>query len=106
MFSRKKFREAWANGKVKLKANCTRQGDSVFLYETAVTKIEKGFCNNTYIVQLFTGGFYTASTKAIINEVLFCLDMPYRLFQKKGDWFIERVGSGETIPFSEGVKLF
>ncbi len=62
---------------------------SIVLHRTSVVNIYK---NGDY--ELYTGGWYTSTTKNRINEY-----SPARIFQKKGEWYLS-----DGVLFEEGVR--
>jgi predicted membrane-bound spermidine synthase len=87
-------------GRVKLKDNCYKvENVGVQLYETIVVDF-----SNPYQTRLYTGGFYTVSTKAVINVTLQALDLGHvYVHQRKGQWFVT---NGDTeVEFTEGMAI-
>lgn len=68
----------------------------VKLYNTIVVR---RFNNGD--MQLNTGGWYTASTKKAMNHVL----SGYRVFQRKGEWFVRDCVLKVDMPYTNGMVL-
>jgi hypothetical protein len=70
----------------------------VYLHNNLIAEI-----GPTY-VQLFDGGWQTATTKSRLNAILAAhgADGEY-IFQKKGQWFLNFQGT--PIPFFSGMRL-
>lgn len=73
-------------------------------YKTKVNENEKGqieiIYHQTAVVTynfeqiiLNTGGWWTRSTKTRMNQASEALGLGFRVFQKKGDWFVDYKGN-------------
>ena len=83
-----------ANTQVLTEGNISR----VFLHGNQIATIGENF------IQLFDGGYQSATTKARLNAILSthgCEDE--YIFQRKGEWFINY--NGAPIPFFSGMRL-
>ena len=58
-------------------------------------------------IQLFDGGWQTATTKSRLNSILKGCGLPGEgVFQKAGKWFVNINGNGiETVPFFSGMRI-
>lgn len=54
-------------------------------------------------IRLNTGGWYTSTTKQRINEALSELQIPYRIYQKRGQWYV--YNQTKTVPFYDGITI-
>ena len=53
-------------------------------------------------VKLYTGGWHTVTTKARINEFV---PKPWGVSQRKLEWYVVNVHTGENFKFVEGFEL-
>jgi len=86
----------WKNGNTEVKtdnANMSR----VFLHGNHIATIGDNF------IQIFDGGWQTATTKSRLNALLFAHGIDDHVFQKKGEWFVST--NGETVKFTSGMTL-
>lgn len=65
---------------------------SVTLYSTEVVNVKGG------IVTLKTGGYFTTTTKARMNQASNQFWLGFRVWQEKGNWFV-CPRDGVTLPF-------
>ncbi len=65
-------------------------------YDTIIAEIHR------QVVVLDSGGFRTKTTKQRMNEVL---QGQYIVYAEKGKWFVQNRGTGERMPFEDGMKL-
>ena len=65
---------------------------SVILHSTEIVTIK------TDVIELNTGGYFTATTKTRMNQVSNEMGLGYQVYQKKGEWFCRY--KGESIPFA------
>ena len=79
----------------------SRQNGSVYVYlwNTPIATV-----TDSEIV-LRSGGYRTVTTKSRLNAVLALAKGHWRIFQKDYGWFLYNANTGETINFSEGMKL-
>ena len=81
-------------------------------YKTKVNENEKGqieiIYHQTAVVTydfeqiiLNTGGWWTRSTKTRMNQASEVLGLGFRVFQKKGDWFVDY--KNDVLPFTENT---
>ena len=83
-----------ANTEVTTEGNVSR----VFLHGHQIATIGENF------IQLFDGNHQTVTTKSRINAILAEHGLPgERVFQKKGEWFLNF--QGNAIPFFNGMRL-
>ena len=79
-------------------------------YKTKVNENEKGQIEIIYHqtavviydfeqIILNTGGWWTRSTKTRMNQASEALGLGFRVFQKKGDWFVDY--KGNIQPFDD-----
>lgn len=52
---------------------------------------------NQYIVSLNTGGFFTKTTKKRMNQFAEMFDLPFRVYQNCGHWFVSDTGTGVKV---------
>lgn len=86
----------WKSGNTEVKtdnANMSR----VFLHGNHIATIGEDF------IQLFDGGWRTATTKSRLNALLFAHGADDHVFQKNGEWFVTT--NGETVKFMNGMIL-
>jgi len=77
--------------------SCTHVSD-VYLHGNLIARI-----GETYI-ELFDGGWQTATTKSRLNAILSAFGLPgEHVFQKNFEWFVNYNGS--PIPFFSGMRL-
>jgi hypothetical protein len=77
--------------------SCTNVAD-VYLHGNLIARIGETW------IELFDGGWQTATTKSRLNAILAEHGCPGEyVFQKKGQWFINY--NGFTIPFFSGMRL-
>ena len=79
----------------------SRQNGSVYVYlwNTPIATVAKDE------ITLKTGGYRSVTTKSRLNAVLALAKGRWRIFQKDYAWFLYNGESGETLSFSEGMKL-
>jgi hypothetical protein len=70
----------------------------VWYHKTAVVT----FTANT--IELNSGGWRTNTTKLRMNQTAAQFNLPFSVYQKKGEWFV--TFKGETVPFHDGMCLF
>lgn len=58
-------------------------------------------------ITLDTGGYYTATTKARMNQASNQYDLGYQVYQEHGDWFVWWPAQGEdsSVQFKDGMVL-
>jgi len=86
----------WKSGNTEVKtddANMSR----VFLHGNHIATIGDNF------IQIFDGGWRTATTKSRLNALLFAHGIDDHVFQKRGEWFVST--NGETVKFTSGMTL-
>jgi len=86
----------WKSGNTEVKtdnANMSR----VFLHGNHIATIGDNF------IQLFDGGWRTATTKSRLNSLLFAHGADDHVFQKKGEWFVS--SNDSTVKFINGMIL-
>lgn len=72
---------------------------SVYLHDNLIAEVGENF------IQLFDGGWQSATTKSRLNAILSENGLPgERVFQKDYAWFV-RLTDGTTIPFFSGMRL-
>ena len=72
---------------------------SVYLHDNLIAEVGENF------IQLFDGGWQSATTKSRLNAILAENGLPgERVFQKNYAWFV-RLNDGTTIPFFSGMRL-
>jgi hypothetical protein len=72
---------------------------SVYLHDNLIAEVGENF------IQLFDGGWQSATTKSRLNAILDANGLPgERVFQKDYAWFV-RLTDGTTIPFFSGMRL-
>jgi hypothetical protein len=77
--------------------SCTNVSD-VFLHGNLIARIGETW------IELFDGGWQTATTKSRLNAILAEYGCPGEcVFQKNFQWFINY--NGATIPFFSGMRL-
>ena len=70
----------------------------VVYHNTVVVKFGSGR------IILDTGGYFTHTTKARMNQAACQFDLGYRVYQKDFNWFVEY--QGRTIPFISNKVSF
>lgn len=50
------------------------------------------FNRNTHQIELNTGGYFTSTTKTRMNQASNQYNFNYKVYQKKGDWFVDHDG--------------
>ena len=95
--------DAIASGNNLTKGNTTVTYDAkldtvkVFLYGNLIAEL------GDYFVQIFDGGFKSATTKSRLNAILHANGCDGdSVFQKGGEWFITDSTKGQVIPFRNG----
>ena len=68
---------------------------NVFYHSTNVVSF------NHKMIILRTGGYRTVTTKTRMNQASNQFDLGYRVYQRKGDWFVDF--EGKTIEFKEST---
>jgi hypothetical protein len=98
--NRNRFPKITANNTVVLDDGDVVQ---VILHKTCV--FEWARVSNT--ATLRTGGWFTVTTKARINQAFAQFNLPYCVFQRAGKWFVSSRQPYEAnkAPFSEGMQL-
>ena len=86
----------WKSGNTEVKTDLSNNS-RVFLHGNHIATIGEGF------IQLFDGGWRTATTKSRLNSLLFAHGADDHVFQKKGEWFVS-TNSG-TVKFTTGMIL-
>jgi hypothetical protein len=77
--------------------SCSNVTD-VFLHGNLIARIGETW------LELFDGGWQTATTKSRLNAILAAHGCPgERVFQQKGQWFITI--NGAKVPFFSGMRL-
>jgi len=77
--------------------SCSNVSD-VYLHGNLIARIGETW------MELFDGGWRSATTKSRINSLLQAFGMEgERIFSKNFEWFI--VYNGQTIPFFSGMRL-
>ena len=72
---------------------------SVFLHDNLIAEVGDNY------IQLFDGGYQTATTKSRLNAILAENGLPgERVFQKDYVWNV-RLTDGTSIPFFSGMRL-
>lgn len=66
---------------------------TVKYHDTEVVTVNNGK------ITLDSGGWWTASTKARMNQASRQFSLGFHVYQKAGKWFV--VYNGETIPFTD-----
>jgi thiamine pyrophosphate-dependent acetolactate synthase large subunit-like protein len=90
MFSRRKFAEKFHSDATKLKTNVRRDASgSVWYYATKVVCVE-----GDGSVRVNSGGYHTASTRALVNEVLKLMDIDAYWYQRNGQQRL-MIGNGK-----------
>lgn len=86
----------WKNGNTEVKTDADNVS-RVFLHGNHIATVGDKF------IQLFDGGWRTATTKSRLNSLLFAHGVDDHLHQKKGEWFVTT--NGETVKFMNGMIL-
>ena len=55
------------------------------------------------VIRLDSGGWFSATTKARMNQASNQFSLGYNVFQKKHAWYVSF--NGETTPFVDGITL-
>jgi len=76
--------------------NCTHVSD-VYLHDNLIARIGETW------LELFDGGYQTATTKSRLNSILQAHGNGERIFSKNFQWFL--VTNEGTIPFTSGMRL-
>lgn len=77
--------------------SCSNVAD-VYLHGHLIARIGETW------IELFDGGYQTATTKSRLNAILSEHGCPgERVFQKDFDWFVNV--NGATVPFFSGMRL-
>lgn len=58
------------------------------------------------IVRLNTGGYYTKTTKKRMNQFAEMFDLPFRVYQEKGEWFVLANEQETRLPFEDSECEF
>jgi hypothetical protein len=82
----------------KVGSHATRIGKNYVQYHgtTVVSWDEESFTLNS-------GGWRTATTKTRMNQAARQFDLPYRVYQQKGEWYVD--SNGKTFGFQDGMVL-
>ena len=59
----------------------------------------------TYAVKLNTGGYFTATTKKRMNQFAEMFDLPFSVYQDKGEWNVRMLQDGAR-PGRETYQVF
>ena len=86
----------WKNGNTEVKTDADNIS-SVFLHGNLIAKIGENF------IQIFDGGWQTATTKSRLNALLFAHGIDDHVFQKNFEWFVAT--NGNTVKFTSGMTL-
>lgn len=65
----------------------------VIFYQTPVVAFDN------HSISLNTGGWWTRSTKARMNQASKEFSLGYRVYQKKGEWFVDY--QNDVLPFTK-----
>ena len=87
----------WKSGNTEVQTDLANNS-RVFLHGNHIATIGEGF------IQLFDGGWRTATTKSRLNALLFAHGSDDKVFQKNGEWFVS-TNSG-TVKFTTGMILW
>lgn len=87
----------WKSGNTEVKTDLANNS-RVFLHGNHIATVGDNF------LQLFDGGFRSATTKSRLNALLFAHGSDDEVFQKKGEWFVS-TKSG-TVKFTTGMILW
>ena len=87
----------------KVSRNNTRvhKWENGFAVELHGTKIV--WCENG-VLQLVSGGYRTATTKARMNQVSNQMELGYQVYSDKGDWYVDTPAKSK-VPFEDGMKF-
>lgn len=87
----------WKSGNTEV--NCDSNGVAhVYLHGHKIASIGEGW------IQLWDGGYQSATTKSRLNALLAENGLPNeRVFQKNFEWFVQQKGG--PIPFFSGMRL-
>ena len=87
----------WKNANTEV-VSCSNVSD-VYLHGNLIARIGETW------IELYDGGWQTATTKSRLNAVLSENGLPGEsVFQKNYEWFV-RLSDGTTIPFFSGMRL-
>lgn len=86
----------WKSGNTEVKTDADNVS-RVFLHGNHIATIGDNF------VQLFDGGWRTATTKSRLNSLLFAHGANDHIFQKNFEWFVSI--NGQTDKFTNGMVL-
>ena len=81
--------------------SCTNVAD-VYLHDNLIARIGETW------IELFDGGWRTATTKSRLNAILAEHGNGDKVFQKKGEWFVtfsDYRDNKVTVPFFSGMRL-
>jgi len=87
----------WKSGNTEVQTDLANNS-RVFLHGNHIATVGEDF------IQLFDGGFKSATTKSRLNALLFANGSDDKVFQKKGEWFVS-TNSG-TVKFTTGMILW
>ena len=87
----------WKSGNTEVETDLSNNS-RVFLHGNHIATVGEDF------IQLFDGGWRTATTKSRLNAFLFANGSDDKVFQKKGEWFVS-TNSG-TVKFTTGMILW
>ena len=76
--------------------NCTHVSD-VYLHDNLIARIGETW------LELFDGGYQTATTKSRLNAILSAHGNGERIFSKNFQWFLST--NEGTVPFTSGMRL-
>lgn len=75
-------------------------GDTVIkLHNTEVVRF------NEKRIVLNSGGWYTATTKARMNQAAFEYGLNFSVFQTEGEWFVRVKNSNKMLTFKDGMTI-
>ena len=81
----------------------TRNRDGATVCTLHSTEIVKVYPN---CVVFDSGGWRTATTKSRMNECMIEWDLPFRVFQKNGDWLVRNIHcNGLYLDFHDGMQI-
>lgn len=69
----------------------------VVLYNTVILRLDGKH------ITLNSGGWLTKHTKNCMNDWL--NRAGYRVFQRKGQWFVSAIGADKNFEFKDGMKI-
>ena len=75
----------------------------VVYHSTAVVTVAWKFPTREVEVTLRSGGWQTATTKTRMNQTANEIGLPYHVYQRTFDWYVDTPGG--TIEFSDGMQF-